>query len=58
MSFTSIFYLNFFFKEIYSLPLDAVKRWSPNATDSEIDAAMAEHLKRAPGRAGGGGYKK
>ncbi|KAM9431950.1 uncharacterized protein Hap1MRO34_002906 [Clarias gariepinus] len=37
---------------------DAVKRWSANATDSEIEAPMAEHLKHAPGRAGGGGYKK
>ena len=31
-----------------------MKRWSPNSTESEIYAAMAEHLKHAPGRAGGG----
>ena len=31
-----------------------MKRWSPNSTESEIDAAMAEHLKHAPGRAWGG----
>ncbi len=33
------------------------KRWSPNPRDSDIDAALAEHLNHAPGRAGGGGYK-
>lgn len=43
---------------LYNIIQDAVKRWSPNATDLEIDVAMAEHLKHAPGRAGGGGYKK
>ncbi|KAK7149229.1 hypothetical protein R3I94_008753 [Phoxinus phoxinus] len=43
---------------LYHVIQDAVKRWSPNSTESEIDAAMAEHLKHAPGRAGGGGYKK
>ena len=26
--------------------------------DSDIDAAMAEHLKHTPRRVGGGGYKK
>ncbi|XP_058605511.1 uncharacterized protein LOC131523268 [Onychostoma macrolepis] len=43
---------------LYNLIQDAVKRWNPNLTESEIDGAMAEHLKHGPGRAGGGGYKK
>ena len=33
-------------------------RWSPNASDSDIDAAVEEHLKNAPGTAEGGGFKK
>ncbi|KAK2866948.1 hypothetical protein Q8A67_025065 [Cirrhinus molitorella] len=32
---------------------DAVKRWSPNATDAAIDAAMEEQLNHTPGRAPG-----
>ncbi|XP_077083545.1 uncharacterized protein LOC143736754 isoform X1 [Siphateles boraxobius] len=32
---------------LYDVIQDAVKRWSPNATDSEIDAAMAEQYKVA-----------
>ncbi|XP_026093997.1 serine/threonine-protein kinase PRP4 homolog isoform X3 [Carassius auratus] len=41
----------------YSVVKAAVMKWSKTATEVEIRAAMAETLKHAPGRAGGGGRK-
>ncbi|KAF1395646.1 hypothetical protein PFLUV_G00013760 [Perca fluviatilis] len=41
----------------YSVVKAAVMQWSKTATEVEIRAAMAETLKHAPGRAGGGGRK-
>ncbi|XP_048044837.1 zinc finger CCCH domain-containing protein 18-like isoform X3 [Megalobrama amblycephala] len=42
---------------LYSVVKAAVMKWSKTATEVEIRAAMAETLKHAPGRAGGGGRK-
>ncbi|KAK7172552.1 hypothetical protein R3I93_002616 [Phoxinus phoxinus] len=42
----------------YSVVKAAVMKWSKTATEVEIRAAMAETLKHAPGRAGGGGRNK
>jgi hypothetical protein len=33
----------------------AVKKWSERATDHDIGRAVADQLKHAPGRSGGGG---
>ncbi|KAJ8001024.1 hypothetical protein DPEC_G00186510 [Dallia pectoralis] len=41
----------------YSVVKAAVMKWSKTATEVEIRAAIAETLKHAPGRAGGGGRK-
>ncbi|XP_039530319.1 serine/arginine repetitive matrix protein 2-like isoform X2 [Pimephales promelas] len=41
----------------YSVVKAAVMKWSKTATEVEIRTAMAETLKHAPGRAGGGGRK-
>lgn len=35
----------------------AVMKWDQSATEAAIRAAAGDHLKHAPGRVGGGGYK-
>ncbi|XP_075952392.1 uncharacterized protein LOC142954918 isoform X2 [Anarhichas minor] len=42
--------------ELYSVVKEAVIRSDPSATESKVDRAMADHLKQAPGRSGGGGF--
>ncbi len=37
---------------------DAIKCWDKTATETAINAVVADYLKHAPGRSGGGGYKK
>ena len=41
----------------FALIVDAVMKWDPAATEAQIKSAASDHLKHAPGRVGGGGYK-
>ncbi|XP_076600095.1 uncharacterized protein LOC143328691 [Chaetodon auriga] len=43
--------------KLYQVVIAAVKSWSQKATEHDISHAVADHLKHAPGRSGGGGYK-
>ncbi|CAL8372043.1 unnamed protein product [Gadus morhua 'NCC'] len=40
---------------LYGVLTAAVKKWSERATDHDIGRAVADQLKHAPGRSGGGG---
>ncbi|XP_076153925.1 uncharacterized protein LOC143137569 isoform X2 [Alosa pseudoharengus] len=42
---------------LYGVLTAAVKKWSERATDHDIGRAVADQLKHAPGRSGGGGFK-
>lgn len=44
-------------KKLFSAIKAAVMKWDPAATEAQIKSAAADHLKHAPGRVGGGGYK-
>lgn len=46
-----------FHVHVFALILAAVMKWDPAATEAQIKSAAADHLKHAPGRVGGGGYK-
>ena len=47
-----LFYIGFF-----ALIVAAVMKWDAAATEAQIKSAASDHLKHAPGRVGGGGYK-
>ncbi|XP_067285875.1 uncharacterized protein [Pseudorasbora parva] len=44
-------------KKLFSAIKAAVMKWDTAATEAQIKSAAADHLKHAPGRVGGGGYK-
>ncbi|XP_077065753.1 uncharacterized protein LOC143718616 [Siphateles boraxobius] len=44
-------------KKLFSAIKAAVMKWDPAATEAQIKSAAADHLKHAPGRVGGGGFK-
>ncbi|XP_031155855.1 uncharacterized protein LOC116049943 isoform X6 [Sander lucioperca] len=44
-------------KKLFSAIKAAVMKWDAAATEAQIKSAASDHLKHAPGRVGGGGYK-
>ncbi|KAL7376002.1 hypothetical protein ABVT39_027913 [Epinephelus coioides] len=42
----------------FSVVLEAVRVAFPQATEEQVSAAVGDHLKQAPARCGGGGYRR